>query len=1037
MGAAHRAHSDRLPAVHRESAADGQHLGPYPLQRHLIAEMIQHIGNPVGKLPDLGLPEAARGHGRRADAQTAADGRRPRIVRYRVLVHRHMRPSQGSVRILARDVLIDQVEQEQVIVGAPGNDVVAPLLQHLSHGARIGNDLRAIGLEFGLQRFEEGDGFGCNHVHQGAALDAWEHHGVELLVQVRMRPRQNQSAARTAQRLVRGGGHHVGERHRIRVHAGGNQPRDMRHVDEQISADGIGDGAETRPVDDARIRRKTGHDHLRAMFLRQALHLIVIDDAGFGHDPVLHGLEELTGEIHLGAVRQMAAMVEAHSEDGISRTQQGEVNRGIGLRSRMRLHIGVCRPKQPLGTLDGQTLGNVDEFTPTVVALAGISFGILVREHRPLRFQNPRTGVVLRSDQFDVVLLPLKLAAQRFGECRIETGDGHLGAEHEGNLQKIAANCSLIGSSSLTGNPHRDNLEALADNSRGSSANSRVLQNRRQMAQFIYTMNRVGKVVPPKRIILRDISLSFFPGAKIGVLGLNGSGKSSLLKIMSGVDKEIEGEARAQAGIKVGYLPQEPVLDEAKTVREVVGEGVGDVQSLIDRFNAVSDKFAEPLSDDEMNKALEEQAQLQDKIDAVGGWELERKLEIAADSLRLPPWDAVVGKLSGGQKRRVALCRLLLSKPDMLLLDEPTNHLDAESVAWLEHFLEEYPSTVIAVTHDRYFLDNVAEWILELDRGHGIPWQGNYSSWLEQKGQRLAQEERQQDALAKTLKRELEWVRTNPKARQAKSKARLQRYEELASQEFQKRNETNEIYIPPGERLGDLVVECKNLRKGYGDRLLIDSLSFSLPPGGIVGIIGPNGAGKTTLFRMLSGIEKPDGGEIRLGPSVKLAYVDQSRQALNDKNTVWQEISGGLDLIKVGNYETSSRGYVGRFNFKGTQQQQFIGDLSGGERNRVHLAKVLKSGGNVLLLDEPTNDLDIETLRALEEALVAFPGCAVVISHDRWFLDRIATHMLSFEGDSQVTWFEGNYQEYVEDYRRRKGEDASQPHRIRYKPLTG
>jgi energy-dependent translational throttle protein EttA len=557
------------------------------------------------------------------------------------------------------------------------------------------------------------------------------------------------------------------------------------------------------------------------------------------------------------------------------------------------------------------------------------------------------------------------------------------------------------------------------------------------MAQFIYTMNRVGKVVPPKRIILRDISLSFFPGAKIGVLGLNGSGKSTLLKIMSGVDTDIEGEARAQSGIKVGYLPQEPVLDESKSVRAVVGEGVGDVQSLIDRFNSISDKFAEPMPDDEMNKALEEQAKLQDQIDAVGGWELERKLEIAADSLRLPPWDAIVGKLSGGEKRRVALCRLLLSKPDMLLLDEPTNHLDAESVAWLEHFLEEYPSTVIAVTHDRYFLDNVAEWILELDRGHGIPWQGNYSSWLEQKGQRLAQEERQQDALAKTLKRELEWVRANPKARQAKSKARLQRYEELASQEFQKRNETNEIYIPPGDRLGDLVVECTNLRKGYDDRLLIDSLSFSLPPGGIVGIIGPNGAGKTTLFRMLSGVEKPDSGEIRLGPSVKLAYVDQSRQALNDKNTVWQEISGGLDLIKVGNYETSSRGYVGRFNFKGVQQGQMIGELSGGERNRVHLAKVLKAGGNVLLLDEPTNDLDIETLRALEDALVAFPGCAVVISHDRWFLDRIATHILAFEGDSQVFWFEGNYQEYVEDYKKRKGEDAVQPHRIRYKPLTG
>ncbi|MDE1923021.1 MAG: energy-dependent translational throttle protein EttA [Gammaproteobacteria bacterium] len=555
------------------------------------------------------------------------------------------------------------------------------------------------------------------------------------------------------------------------------------------------------------------------------------------------------------------------------------------------------------------------------------------------------------------------------------------------------------------------------------------------MAQFIYTMNRVGKVVPPKRVILRDISLSFFPGAKIGVLGLNGSGKSTLLKIMAGIDQDIEGEARAQPGIKIGYLPQEPELDDTKTVREVVGEGVGDVQGLIDRFNAVSDRFAEPMSDDDMNKLLEEQAKLQDKIDAVGGWELERKLEIAADSLRLPPWDALIGKLSGGEKRRVALCRLLLSKPDMLLLDEPTNHLDAESVAWLERFLGEYPSTVIAVTHDRYFLDNVAEWILELDRGHGIPWHGNYSSWLEQKEQRLAHEERQQEALSKSLQRELEWVRQNPKARQAKSKARLQRYEELASQEFQKRNETNEIYIPPGDRLGDLVIECKDLRKGFGDRLLIDGLNFSLPAGGIVGIIGPNGAGKTTLFRMLTGGEKPDAGEIRVGPTVKLAYVDQSRQSLTDSNTVWREISGGLDLIKVGNYETSSRGYVGRFNFRGVQQQQLIGDLSGGERNRVHLAKVLKEGGNVLLLDEPTNDLDIETLRALEEALLAFPGCAVVISHDRWFLDRIATHILAFEGDSQVVWFEGNYQEYEEDLKRRKGEDAAQPHRIRYKPL--
>jgi len=557
------------------------------------------------------------------------------------------------------------------------------------------------------------------------------------------------------------------------------------------------------------------------------------------------------------------------------------------------------------------------------------------------------------------------------------------------------------------------------------------------MAQFIYTMNRVGKVVPPKRVILRDISLSFFPGAKIGVLGLNGSGKSTLLNIMSGKDQDIEGEARAQPGIKVGYLPQEPQLDESRTVRQVVGEGVGDVQSLIDRFNSISDRFAEPMADAEMNKLMEEQAKLQDRIDAVGGWELERRLEIAADSLRLPPWEALVGTLSGGERRRVALCRLLLSKPDMLLLDEPTNHLDAESVAWLEHFLDEYPSTVIAVTHDRYFLDNVAQWILELDRGHGIPWHGNYSSWLEQKEQRLAQEEKQQEALAKSLKRELEWVRANPQARQAKSKARLQRYEELASQEFQKRNETNEIYIPPGERLGELVIECTNLRKGFGERLLMDGLRFNLPAGGIVGIIGPNGAGKTTLFRMLTGAEKPDGGEIRIGPTVKLAYVDQSRQSLTARNTVWQEISGGLDLIKVGNYETSSRAYVGRFNFRGVQQQQLIGDLSGGERNRVHLAKVLKAGGNVLLLDEPTNDLDIETLRALEDALLAFPGCAVVISHDRWFLDRIATHILAFEGDSQSVWFEGNYRQYEEDLKRRKGEDAAQPHRIRYKPLQG
>jgi ATP-binding cassette ChvD family protein len=556
------------------------------------------------------------------------------------------------------------------------------------------------------------------------------------------------------------------------------------------------------------------------------------------------------------------------------------------------------------------------------------------------------------------------------------------------------------------------------------------------MAQYIYTMNRVSKVVPPKRTILRDISLSFFPGAKIGVLGLNGAGKSTLLRIMGGIDTNFEGEARPQPGIKVGYLPQEPQLDASKTVREEAVLGLGEAFAQLTRFNEISEQFAEPMSDDEMTALLAEQAKLQDAIDSAGGWEIERKLEIAADALRLPPWDARIDKLSGGEKRRVALCKLLLSAPDMLLLDEPTNHLDAESIAWLERYLEEYPSTVIAVTHDRYFLDNVARWILELDRGHGIPWEGNYSSWLEQKEKRLALEEREREALRKTLARELEWVRQNPKARQAKSKARLARYEELASKEFQERNETNEIYIPPGERLGDLVIEAKNLRKAYGDRLLIDNLSFSLPKGGIVGIIGPNGAGKTTLFRMLTGGEAPDAGEIRLGPSVKLAYVDQSRHSLDDRKSVFDEISGGQDIIRVGNYETAARGYVGRFNFRGTQQQQLIGELSGGERNRVHLAKVLRSGGNVLLLDEPTNDLDIETLRALEEALLNFPGCAVVISHDRWFLDRIATHILAFEGDSQVVYFEGNYQEYVEDFKRRKGAEAAQPHRIRYKPLT-
>ncbi|HEX4375912.1 MAG TPA: energy-dependent translational throttle protein EttA [Steroidobacteraceae bacterium] len=557
------------------------------------------------------------------------------------------------------------------------------------------------------------------------------------------------------------------------------------------------------------------------------------------------------------------------------------------------------------------------------------------------------------------------------------------------------------------------------------------------MAQYIYTMNRVSKVVPPKRTILRDINLSFFPGAKIGVLGLNGSGKSTLLKIMAGIDQVIDGEARPQPGIRVGYLPQEPELDPDKDVRRVVMEGVGGTFDLLTRFNEISERFAEPLEDDEMNKLLEEQAKLQDAIDAAGGWEMERKLEIAADALRLPPWESTISQLSGGEKRRVALCRLLLSQPDMLLLDEPTNHLDAESVAWLERYLEEYPSTVVAVTHDRYFLDNVAKWILELDRGHGIPWQGNYSSWLDQKEKRLELEQREQEALRKTLARELEWVRTNPKARQAKSKARLARFEELSSREFQERNETNEIYIPPGPRLGEQVIEIAGLRKSFGERLLIDNLQFSLPRGGIVGIIGPNGAGKTTLFRMLTGAEKPDAGQIKVGASVKLAYVDQSRHSLDDKKTVFTEISGGQDIIKVDNYETPSRSYVGRFNFKGAQQQQLIGELSGGERNRVHLAKVLRSGGNVLLLDEPTNDLDIETLRALEDALLNFPGCAVVISHDRWFLDRIATHILAFEGNSEVIWFEGNYQDYVEDLKRRRGEDASQPHRIKYRRLTG
>jgi ATP-binding cassette ChvD family protein len=554
------------------------------------------------------------------------------------------------------------------------------------------------------------------------------------------------------------------------------------------------------------------------------------------------------------------------------------------------------------------------------------------------------------------------------------------------------------------------------------------------MAQYIYTMIRVGKVVPPKRHILRDISLSFFPGAKIGVLGLNGAGKSTLLRIMAGIDTEIEGEARPQPGIKIGHLPQEPQLDPGATVRAIVEQAVQPVKDAQARLEQVYALYSEPDAD--FDKLAAEQGQLEALLASVDGHNLGHQLDIAADALRLPPWEAQVAQLSGGERRRVALCRLLLSKPDMLLLDEPTNHLDAESVAWLEKFLEQYPGTVICVTHDRYFLDNVAGWILELDRGHGIPWQGNYSSWLEQKEQRLAVEEKQQEGLRRTLQHELEWVRANPKARQAKSKARLRQFEELSSVEFQARNETNEIYIPPGPRLGDLVIEAVGLRKAYGERLLFDGLSFNLPRGGIVGIIGPNGAGKTTLFRILTGVEQPDAGTVRFGPTVRLAHVDQSRDALDGGKTVWQEISGGQDIIKVGNYETASRGYVGRFNFRGNQQQQLIGELSGGERNRVHLAKLLRSGANVLLLDEPTNDLDVETLRALEEALLSFPGCAVVISHDRWFLDRIATHILAFEGDSEVTWFEGNYQDYVADLRRRKGELADQPHRLRFRPLN-
>jgi len=552
--------------------------------------------------------------------------------------------------------------------------------------------------------------------------------------------------------------------------------------------------------------------------------------------------------------------------------------------------------------------------------------------------------------------------------------------------------------------------------------------------QYIYTMDRVGKTVPGGKQILKDISLSFLPGAKIGVLGANGAGKSTLMRIMAGIDTEILGEARAAEGVKIGYLQQEPVLDEAKDVAENVYEGVAETKGLLDRFEQVSAKFAE--EDADFDALIAEQAELQEKIDNAGAWDLERTVEIAMDALRCPPGDADVSKISGGERRRVALCRLLLQKPDMLLLDEPTNHLDAESVAWLERFLEEYPGTVVAVTHDRYFLDNVAGWILELDRGEGIPFKGNYSSWLEQKQKRLAQEERSESARQRALKHELEWVRQSPKARQAKSKARLQAYETLLADAAKKVPEPGQIAVPPGPRLGDLVIEADGLSKGFGDRALIDGLDFKIPANAIVGIIGPNGAGKTTLFRMIVGQDKPDGGTLRVGETVKLGYIDQSRDSLGADKTVWQEISGGHDVITLGKHETPSRAYVGAFNFKGSDQQKKVGQLSGGERNRVHLAKMLKEGANVLLLDEPTNDLDVDTLRALEDAILEFAGCALIISHDRWFLDRIATHMLAFEGDSQVVWFEGNYQDYEADRHRRLGAEADQPHRIKYKPLT-
>jgi len=554
------------------------------------------------------------------------------------------------------------------------------------------------------------------------------------------------------------------------------------------------------------------------------------------------------------------------------------------------------------------------------------------------------------------------------------------------------------------------------------------------MSQFVYTMHQVGKVVPPKREILKDISLSFFPGAKIGVLGLNGAGKSTLLRIMAGLDRDINGEARAQPGIRIGYLAQEPELDETKDVRGNVEEGIKDIIGLVEEFNAISEKFTEPMDEDQMNALLERQGELQDEIDAGGGWQIERTLEIAADALRLPPWEEMVSHLSGGEKRRVALCRLLLSKPDMLLLDEPTNHLDAESVAWLERFLQEYPGTVVAITHDRYFLDNAAGWILELDRGYGIPYEGNYSAWLEAREQRLAVEQQQQAAQERTIKSELEWVRANPKGRQAKSKARIARFEELNSQDFQKRNETRELYIPPGPRLGDKVIEVNHLSKRFSGKTLIEDLSLSVPKGSIAGIIGGNGAGKTTFLKLLVGSEQPDSGSIELGETVDLAYVDQSRDRLNGDNTVWQEISDGQDVLKIGNYTVGSRAYAGRFNFKGGDQQKFVKDLSGGERNRLHMAKLLKKGGNVLLLDEPTNDLDVETLRALEEGLLAFPGCVIVVSHDRWFLDRICTHILAFEGNSEVLWHEGNYSDYEAEHRKRLGDDAH-PTRMKYRKL--